>query len=96
MHVCLGVAGRYEQVLRLGIGAAWTWSVQSGSVAAVHVILFQMSRTVLALMPYSAPTVLDRALSEILPRVARASGESMEGRIEKICARGMPSGSKLD
>jgi hypothetical protein len=49
------------------------------------VILFQMSRTVLALMPYSAPTVLDRALSEILPRVARASGGSMEGRIEKIC-----------
>jgi hypothetical protein len=32
-------------------GAGRTWSVHSGSVAAVHVTRFQMSRTVLALMP---------------------------------------------
>jgi hypothetical protein len=72
--------------------AGMTWSVQSGSVAAAHVTRFQMSRTVLALMPYCAPTARDRALSETLPRTARACGESMEGRIEKICAQGCSQG----
>ncbi len=40
---------------------------------------FQMSRTVLALMPYRTPTARDRALSE---SPAFMSDESTEGRME--------------
>ena len=67
----------------------WTWSVQSGSVAAAHVTRFQMSRTVLALMPYRAPTARDRALSE---RPACPWGESTAGRMEYIWSKIHTSG----